>query len=401
MGKNNAKGVYLRFEEQRRLDVANQVIQGQISIEKAALLLKKSERQTRRIVKAVETKGVIGVKHGNTGRAPANKTDDTIKRLILDLLREKYFDFNLTHFIEILEKEHQLEVVHETLRIWAHNEGLVKRAKKSKRRSKARKRRKRMPAAGMMLQMDGSHHHWFGPKHPQYALIGGIDDATSLCPHAELFPAEDTLSVLATLKRIVETVGVPEFLYVDQAAHFGNRLNKLCRLNWEDHLTHVERAMNELGCEVLFAASPQAKGRIERMWDTFQDRLVPELRFKQIKTIPEANRYLQENFIPDFNRKFAIAPERKKAAYKPVPRMWQDRLEWVFSKREFRKVDLGECISWNGRTYLVTNAYGLTLRRTTIEIRTTIDGKTRAFYAGREVGLCDIGKTAALNLKAS
>jgi hypothetical protein len=141
MGKNNAKGVYLRFEEQRPLDVANQVIQGQISIEKAALLLKKSERQTRRIVKAVETKGVIGVKHGNTGRAPANKTDDAIKRLILDLHREKYFDFNLTHFIEILEKEHQLEGVHETLRIWAHNEGLVKRAKKSKRRSKARKRR--------------------------------------------------------------------------------------------------------------------------------------------------------------------------------------------------------------------------------------------------------------------
>jgi hypothetical protein len=80
--------------------------------------------------------------------------------------------------------------------------------------------------------------------------------------------------------------------------------------------------------------------------------------------------------------------------------MWQGRLDWVFCKREFRKVDLGECISWNGRTYLVTNAYGLTLRRTTVEIRTTIDGRTRAFYAGREVGLCDIGKTAALNLKA-
>jgi transposase len=126
MGKNDAKGVYLSFEEQRRLDIANQVIQGQISIEKAALLLNKSERQTRRIVKAVEMKGVIGVKHGNTGKPPVNKTDDANKRLILDLLREKYFDFNLTHFIEHIEKKHQLKVGHETLRIWAHKEGLVK-----------------------------------------------------------------------------------------------------------------------------------------------------------------------------------------------------------------------------------------------------------------------------------
>ena len=126
MGKHDAKGVYLRFEEQRRLDIANQVIQGQISIEKAALLLKKSERQTRRIVKAVEMKGVIGVKHGNIGRPPANKTDDANKRLILDLLREKYFDFNLTHFIEQLEKKHQLKVGHETLvRQFFGREGLM------------------------------------------------------------------------------------------------------------------------------------------------------------------------------------------------------------------------------------------------------------------------------------
>ena len=401
VGKNDTKGVYLRFQEQRRLDIANQVIQGQISMERAAILLQKSLRQTRRIVSAVKKNGVLGVKHGNTGRIPVNKTDDSLKRLILDLLRDRYFDFNLSHFIEQLQSEYRIEIGHETLRLWAHREGLVKRAKKCKRRAKPHKRRPRMPAAGMLLQLDGSQHEWFGPKHPSYALIGGIDDATSICPHAELFPAEDTLSVLATLKQIVENVGVPEVLYVDQAGHFGKRVNKLCRIDWEAHLTHVERAMNELGCQVIFAPSPQAKGRIERMWDTFQDRLIPELRLKNIQTIPAANRYLKEQFIPDFNRRFSVPPVKKKSVYKAIPKMWEGRLDWVFCKREYRKVDLGECISWNGKTYLVTNNYGLTLKRMTVEIRTRIDGRVQAYYAGREIALCELGSTKALNLKAA
>ena len=401
MGKNDAKGVYLSFEEQRRLDIANQVIQGQLSMESASLLLKKSLRQTRRIVNAVKQRGVLGVKHGNTGRTPVNKTKDSLKRIILDLLRDEYFDFNLCHFIEQLEKDHGIKICHETLRIWAHREGLVKRAKKVNRRARPHKRRPRMPAAGMLLQLDGSEHAWFGPNHPSYSLIGGIDDATSICPHAEMFPAEDTLSVLATLKQIVENVGVPDVLYVDQAAHYGKRLNKICRMDWENHLTHVERAMNELGCQVIFAASPQAKGRIERMWDTFQDRLIPELRRNEIHTIPAANRYLKEQFVPDFNRRFSVSPVKKRSVYKPIPKQWQGRLDWVFCKREFRKVDLGECISWNGKTYLVANSYGLTLKRMTIEIRTTLDGRVQAYFAAREVSLCELGKTQAINLKAA
>jgi hypothetical protein len=389
------------FHEQRKIDVAYQVIHGQLAMNQAALLLQKSYRQTRRIVAKIKAKGILGAKHGNFGKTPVNKTLDETKRVVLDLLRDRYFDFNLTHFREKLKTDHALSVPKETLRRWAHAEGLVKRAKKSRRRGKTHKRRARLPQAGMMLQLDGSTHAWLGERGPEACLIGAIDDATSHCPYAEFFPAEDTLSVLSTLKSIVERVGVPEVLYVDQAGHFGKHYNRKVYVEWEKHLTHVERAMEELGCRVLFAQSPQAKGRIERMWNTFQDRLIPEMRLQEIKRIPRANDYLLEHFIPEFNKKFSVAPAHKKSAFKPVPAPWKDRLDWVFCIREYRKVGLGETISWKGRTYLVGNDYGLSLKRAQIEIRTRLDGTHQAFYAGRAVSILDIGSTEFLNLKAA
>lgn len=394
-------GVYLSFYEQRTLDVASQVLGSQLTIEQAAVLLQKSTRQVRRIVARIGNMGSLGVKHGNCGRRPANKLPDDRKRFVLDLLRDQFFDFNLAHFREKLRAEHSIEIKRETLRRWAGAEGLIKRARSRKRRPRSHKTRPRLPRVGMLLQMDGSRHRWFGKDGIESCLIGAIDDASSLCPHAELFPAEDTLSVLSALKSIVEKVGVPEVLYVDQAGHFGKRFNRVIYLNWQEHLTQVERAMQELGCRMLFASSPQAKGRIERMWNTFQDRLIPELRVAGINRIPAANEFLSKQFVPAFNQRFAVKPQQKKTAFKPIPKIWADRLDWVFSIREFRRVSLGETVSWNGRTYLVCNNYGLTLKRHTIEIRTNLKGETQAFFAGRPIGLTDIGSTQFLNLKAA
>lgn len=401
MTSSSAGGIYMGFHEQRKVDIAFQVIHGQINLDQASVLLQKSYRQTRRIVSNVRKKGFLGVKHGNFGRTPINKKSGDFKKFVLDLLRETYFDFNLNHFREILEKEHKIEIKKETLRRWADSEGLVKRSRKTRRKLRQHKTRPRLPRSGMMLQLDGSMHGWFGEQNQKACLIGGIDDATSNCPFAQFSPAEDTLSVLSVLKAIVERVGVPEVLYVDQAQHFGKNYNRTVYLDWEAHLTHVERAMNELGCKVLFAQSPQAKGRIERMWNTFQDRLVPELRLKQIAEISAANEYLLKEFLPNFNKKFSVAPAHKKSAYRPVPALWKDRLEWVFCIREFRKVGLGETISWQGRTYLVTNNYGLTLKKRQIEIRTKLDGVHQAFFAGRKISLLDIGSTEFLNQKAA
>jgi hypothetical protein len=395
-------GVYLGFHEQRKLDVAYRVIHRQLNASEGARLLGKSLRQMKRIVAKIRAQGPPGAKHGNTGRQPWNRTDETTRKVVLQLLRERYFDFNLTHAREKLRDEHGLKIRRETLRKWAHAACLVKRAKR-KRRSSARphKLRPRLPQAGMMLQMDGSKHRWLGKDSLEFCLIGAIDDATSICPYAEFSPAEDTLSVLSVLKNIVERVGVPEVLYVDQAGHFGNRLNRIYNFEWEKHLTHVERAMEELGCRVLFATSPQAKGRIERMWGTFQDRLVPELRLAEIKRIPSANAYLHEKFLPQFNRQFSVPPARKKTAFRPIPEPLRGQLEWVFSLRERRKVSSGESISWNAQTYVVNNAYGLTLKGHTIEIKTRIDGETRAFFAGRPLTLTPVTNAQDLRAKAA
>lgn len=381
------KGTYMSVKNQMDYDVITRVIRGEITGKKAAGLLGKSYRQTKRIIRKVKLCGMPGLRHGNRDRAPWNKSSVEIKQRVLEIQRSKYFDFNLTHLREKLQTEEGIWVKREVLRTWAHEAHLVKRAH-AVRRPKIHRTRHRMPRMGMMLQMDGSHHRWIGKTNPECCLIGGIDDATSICPYAEFFPAEDTLSVLAVLKRTIERVGVPEVLYVDQAAHFGKSNTRSRFVDWQKHLSHVERAMAELGCRVLFAPTPQAKGRIERMWGTFQDRLIPEMRLRNIGRIPTANSFLQEHFIPDFNRRFSkLASEPLSSAYRPIPEHLAGDLDRVFCIQEWRKVSPGETISWNAQTYSVRHHFRNSIRGLQIEIRTGLDTKWRAFYANQPVTL--------------
>jgi len=374
------------IKEQKNYDVCQRVILGDLDLTQASKLLCKSYRQTQRIVSQVRAKGMIGVKHGNLGKHPWNRHDDDLRENVLGLLENRYFDFNLQHFSEKLVAEHGIAVPRETLRRWAHTKNLVKKARK-KRRAKIHRSRARMPRAGMLLQMDGSEHRWFGPKGPECSLIGAIDDATGICPFAEFFPAEDTLSVLSVMKKTVEKFGIPEFLYVDQAAHFGKIGTKAKYIDWEKHLTHLERAMNELGTRVLFATSPQAKGRIERMWGTFQDRLIPELRIRKVQRIPTGNYFLQNHFLHEFNQRFSKAATDPTPAWRPVPDALKERLDEIFCIREQRKVTSGETISWDGQTYSVDHDYDYSIQKLTIEIRTYINGAWKAFHAGKPVNL--------------
>jgi len=210
-----------------------------------------------------------------------------LKRQVQNLIKKKYFDLNLTHLGEILERSHAIRVKRETPRCWAHEIHHVKRAKR--RRSQIRKHRETMEAPGLLLQMDGSTHRWFGDK--KSCLIALIDDATSEV-HAEFFEAETTLGCLKVLRDYIARKGLFKTLYVDKAGIFGGP--KRC------NFSQVKRACEELGIEIIFANSAQGKGRIERSFDTFQDRLVPELRLKRIKRMDTANHYLQESFIPEF-----------------------------------------------------------------------------------------------------
>ncbi len=251
-------------KSQLTVDIITKVAQGKITINNASKLLKRSRRTVERYLRKYHKQGITFVIHGNAGRQPVNKTSDTLKRNVQSLIKEKYYDVNLQHLAELLAKHEGIDIKRETLRAWAHEIHHVKRAKR--RRSLARKKRERMAAPGLLLQMDGSTHRWFGDN--KSCLIAIIDDATSEL-HAEFFNSETTLGCLKVIRSYIENNGLFKILYVDRAGIFGGP--KRC------HFSQVQRACEELGIEIIFANSPQGKGRIERAFDTLQDRELGEI----------------------------------------------------------------------------------------------------------------------------
>jgi len=221
-------------KSQLTVDIVTKVAEGKIDIVNAAKLLNKSRRTVERYLQRYREVGIQFVIHQNTGNAPPNKTSNTTKRRVQSLIKKKYFDLNLTHLGELLQENEGIHVKRETLRNWAHEIHHVKRAKR--RRSQVRKRRERMESPGLLLQMDGSTHRWFGDK--KSCLIAIIDDATSEV-HAEFFEAETTLGCLKVLRDYIARRGLFKALYVDRAGIFGGP--KRC------NFSQVKRACNELG----------------------------------------------------------------------------------------------------------------------------------------------------------
>lgn len=375
-------GVRMSFKESFEVDVCHQVLRGEIPAKLAALKINKSYRQTLRIIDRVRLKGILGIKHGNFGKVPFNKSNINFKEKILSLYKADYFDFNMTHFLEVLKKEHGHCIPYETFRLWAHEVNHVKR--KHRKRKKAHPLRVRLVRPGMMIQMDGSHHDWFGTGFKS-VLIGCIDDATSECIYAEFFPAEDRISVMTVLQRVFEKYGVPELLYVDQAAAHGKAGIFRKFSGWQDHITDLERTLYQHGGRMIFATSPQGKGRVERMWNTFQDRLIPELRRANVKNIPRANEYLLNHYIPDHNRKFSVMPADPASSWKKLSIEKIQNLDQSFYMQEFRKIFPGEVISMGGTKYILEHDFGFSLEGKQIEIRTYLDCRQKLFYADREV----------------
>lgn len=359
--------------EQKTYELALEVAGGRLTLVEMSVLIGKSYRQTQRILKKVQAKSLLGVKHGNIGRTPSNRIDDELKQVVLSLLKTRYFDFNLTHFRERLQADEGIYVKRESLRKWAKTEGLVKRAKRRSR--KAHKPRPRMPKAGMLVQFDGSEHDWFSGKGPTCTLLGGIDDATGEVLGLEFFPAEDTFSCLKSVHDIVAQHGLPESLYVDQGKCFG----KVYR---EQSTTQLGRALEELGCRMILASSPQAKGRIERLWNTLQDRLIAELRFRGICRIPSANEFLKNEFIRSYNERFTIPARENQPAFRKLP---LDTLRDVFCVKESRKIGSGNVFSFEGKTFVVQDNRNLKFR--TITVRCHYDGSVDHTVHGQKVAV--------------
>lgn len=365
------EGIVVNRREQQTYELALEVFGGRLTIVEFSVLIGKSYRQAQRILKNVQSRSLLGVKHGNLGRTPRNKIDDALRREVMLLLKTRYFDFNLTHFSERLLADEGIRVNRETLRKWAKAEDLVKRSKRRSRR--VHKPRPRMPKAGMLVQYDGSEHDWFSGQGPVCTLLGGIDDATGEVMGLEFSPAEDMFSCLKSVHDIVVEHGIPEAFYVDQGKCFG----KIYR---EQSTTQLGRALEELGCRMILATSPQAKGRIERLWNTLQDRLIAELRLHKICRIPTANEFLKSEFIRSYNERFSVPARENLSAFRKLP---VDSLRDVFCIKENRKIGTGNVFSFGNQHFVVQEERNLKFR--TITVRTHFDGSIDYEVYGQKV----------------
>jgi len=312
--------ITLNQEEQRRGMVLSKVLEGQLLAQDAAKLLGMSLRHCRRLLAAFRRDGPAALAHGNRGRAPHNQLPERVHRRVLRLAKTTYAGFNDHHLTEMLLEEQDLHLSRPTISRWLRDAGLP--SSHTRRPPRHRRRRDRMPQEGLLVQFDASHHDWLEGRGPRLVLHGGIDDATNNVPAALFREAEDAFGYFAILRDLVRTHGRPVALYSDRHGIFYRDPRSLPTIAQQlrglrQPPTQFGRALQELSIRWIPASSPQAKGRIERLWGILQDRLGSELRRARARTLDEANAVLAR-FLPRYNARFAQAPADPQAAYRPL-----------------------------------------------------------------------------------
>jgi transposase len=304
----------------------------------AAEIIGISDRQMRRWRERYEEFGFRGLFDRRRGRPSPKRVPTMVVERVLELYREKYFDLNLRHFHEKLSSEYQIALSYSWVKGVLQGAGLVARGRK---RGVHRKRRPRRPLPGMLLHIDGSRHRWFQDER-WYDLIVILDDATSEIYYAQLVEEESTGTVMAALQEVVERKGLFCALYSDRGSHFW--LTPKAGEAVDPHrLTQVGRALRELGIGMIPAYSPQARGRSERNFGTWQGRLPQELRLAGCTTLEHANRFLREHYVAEFNRRFQVAAAERGSAFVPCPKRDLGR---VFSLQFERTVHRDNTVSF-------------------------------------------------------
>ena len=373
----------LSQKEIARYGVIENTIEGYLKADLAAEELCLSKRQVFRLKRKLREKGIEGIIHGNRGRASPRRVPDHIRDTIDYLYRGKYDGFNISHFTEMLAEREEIFISRETIRGILLEKGSYE---KKKRYPKHRSFREPMPKEGMMLQFDTSDHDWLQGRGPRIKLIGGIDDATKDVPYA-LFALKDSVGKnMAALKEIVKKKGIPLSLYVDKDSKFitirHGGLHVNIKRNQEK--TQMQRAWEELGINVIYAESPQAKGRIERLWGTFQDRLISELRLEGISSLEEANKYLHNVFLPKYNKKFTRKPRVEEVAYRPIPEGID--LNQILCIKDKRQVQGDNTIGYDTRKYqILPTETRFGFAKAKVEVQKHLDGSIHIFYKGEEL----------------
>ncbi len=334
----------LTMKEVNRLRVLQGYMDGKMFIEETARILKRSLRSVYRMLAKVRKRGPEGVLHGNRNKLSPRRVPEAIRKKVIGLALGKYRDVNDTHLCEILSKAEGIVMGRETLRGILRKEGIP--SKRKVKRRKYRSRRERKEAFGMMLQLDASPHDWLQGRGPWLTLLGAKDDATGYV-WAHFEEAETTWGYLDLMGEVISTHGVPLSLYADRHSIFHTTREPTLIEQLKDvvPLTQFGRAMEELGISVLKAWTPQAKGRIERQWGVFQDRLVVELRLAGANTLEQAREVLKR-FLKDYNERFCRLPKQSAAVFRKAPP--KAVLHNILCLKETRMVKKDHTLSFGG-----------------------------------------------------
>jgi len=365
--------VMVRQGELKRLHVIQKVLERVIKQVEAAEILSLSGRQIRRIVKRIRTEGDRGIVHQSRGRPSNRRTPDKVRDKVIRLYRAQYKDFGPTLASEKLLERDRIEISDETLRKWLLEAGDWKKTRKARGH---RHWRERKSHTGEMLQMDGSHHDWFEGRGPRCVLMGYIDDATGKV-FARFYDYEGTVPAMDSFKRYIRKSGLPMKVYLDKHTTYKSTAKPTIQdeLDRVEPLSQFERALKELGVEVIHAHSPQAKGRIERLFGTLQDRLVKEMRLRGIRTLEEGNQFL-EDYLPLYNRRFSVCPKEGDNFHRPLPRgLALDTILCIKTERALRN---DYTVAHNKKLYQIEE----TIKASKVMVQERVDGSMIMTHKG-------------------
>lgn len=381
--------VTLTRAELKKVVVVEKILSGHMTNGEGAAALGLTVRQMIRLKKKYQTEGgAQGLAHGNRGKKPKHAIAEQTVEQVVALYKAKYYDSNNCHYSELLRENESIELSSSSVRRILVEAGI--KQVKQRRRSKAHQPRKRKPQAGMLWQIDATPYAWLEDRAPAFALHGAIDDATGTVVGTVFRPNECREGYSIVMQQGIRKYGIPLGLYSDRHNIFRSPDEEKLTVEQElagetMPLSQFGKAMAELHIEHIKARTPQAKGRIERLWATFQDRLVIELRLLGIKTLEEANDALPK-LVEKHNRRFAVQPRDADSAYIDLDP--QIDLNHVFTIREHRQLGQGNTLSYKGTIYTFANPTPFKLDvKTTVEVRETHSGEVLMWYQGKALAL--------------
>jgi len=363
-----------------RFSIIKKLIDKEINATHAAKLLNLSIRQTKRLKRKVVKCGAKALIHAGRGKPGNRRMPEGERNQIAGILKEKYPDFKPTFASEKLQKNHHIVRDPKTIRQIMIDEGLWKPRRRKQGEYHAWRQRK--ACYGEMQQFDGSYHRWVEDRGPEWCLLASIDDATGIPTKAKFDFNEGVFPVFKFWKEYVQHHGKPHSIYLDKFSTY--KMNQRTAIANPDTLTQFQRAMHQLGIEPISAHSPQAKGRIERLFNTFQDRLVKELRLKKISTIKEANTFLEKEFLPEYARKYSVEPVSKTNLHQPLTQKEKNKLDSIFSKQTVRNVKNDFTVVLNNQWHQLLENQPTTIRKgAAVTIEEWLDDTTHLVANGK------------------